>query len=523
MEASSTLLARAEAALASIGVKRDAYVDGTLFVRSAIGGARIAKLREADGTSADETISRSVEASIRWRDTAPATRADLVRRIADNLRRHREDLAILLSIETGKLLPDSLAEADRAILRCDHAVGLLQASSATNNIAGSGYRMQEAWHPLGVTGCITSFSEPVAQFAAHAFATVMCGNSVIWKPSEKASLTASAMFEIIQRTAADFPAAQGLFRLLVGGRDIGKLLCDDFRVSLVSAAGSMNTGRAIGLKLSQRFARSVLYLGGNNAAIVCPSADLKLALPLIVEAIIYRTGQGCGNVRRLFVHRDVYETVTNMLKTALANVPVGDPLLPDSAMGPLIDRSAFENMHRALQESKNERGRVTGGERVAATEFPAAYYVRPALVEMPAHAGPMLRETLAPILYVMQVRSLAEAIELNNATDAGLGAAIFTQEMREADLFLGAGGIDCGMASVNRCLVHDEIGLPFGGDKSSGGGRLSGTDCTTHMRRSVVSMNLGGQPELRPHMRFDMGLSAEPVRQPEAMRRAPGR
>lgn len=525
-----TLPASADEVLSRIGVRRETYGDGTLFVRSAIDGSRIAKLREADGASADAAMSRSVAAFAAWRETGLAERAELVRLIGEHLRRSASDIAHLITLETGKLLHDSLEETEQAIARCDYAIGLARQIHGNAGIPERRlYYTYDAWHPLGVTGCITAFNLPLLQFAIHAFTTVMCGNTVIWKPSEKASLSALAVFEVVGRAVREFGRApEGLFGLLIGGRDIGKLLCDDSRVDLVSASGSIHAGRNISLKLAQRFAHSLLHLSGNNAAIICPSADLDQAIPLLAEATCYASGQSCSNLRRLFVHEDAYDTTVSRLKNVLSRVPIGNPLMQVSAMGPLIGRTAFEGMQRALQEARSERARVTGGERVLATEFPVAYYVRPAIVEMPMQDGPMLRETLAPILYVMRVASVDKAIALNNAAEAGLASSIFTRDMNESHAFFSVGGNDCGMASLNTCLSRADIGVPFGGNKASGGGRTAGTDSwKAHVRRAVVTLSFAGEPELPPSMRWalDAGRDdpAATVTSPAAKPRAPGK
>ncbi|RTL72611.1 MAG: aldehyde dehydrogenase family protein [Hyphomicrobiales bacterium] len=504
MDAPHTLPLDARQTLDRIGIKREAYSDGTLFVRSAIDGSRLAKLRETDGKQADAAMARSVKAFASWRETGLGERLELVRLIGEHLRRHAADLAHIITLETGKPLADSLEEVTQAIARCDYASGLGHQIHGTAGVPEQRNQYTyDAWHPLGPTGCITSFNQTVLQYAVHAFITVMCGNTVIWKPSEKSSLSALAVFEVIQQAVRQFgKAPQGLFELLLGGRDIGKLLCEDSRISLVSASGSMNAGRTIGLKLAQRFSRSLLHLGGNNAALICPSADLGLALPQIVDAVCFSSGQCCRNLRRLFVYEEIYDEVVTRLKSALDRVPVGDPLDPATAMGPLIGRAAFESMQRALQEVRAEAAPVTGGERVLAERYPLAYYVKPAVVEMAEQDGPMLRETLAPIVYVMRVSSVREAIALNNDADAGLASSIFSRDLDETNEFFGPNGNDCGMANLNLCLCRGESGLPFGGNKASGGGRTAGTDFwKSHMRRAVVTLSFEAEPRVSPAIR----------------------
>ena len=503
MQSPSPLAADADEYLSRIGVRRDVYSDGTLFVRSAVDGSRIAKLREADGTSADAAMSRSAAAFLQWRKTGLTERANLVRLIGERLRAHAGDIAQLISIETGKLLHDSLDETEHAIARCEHAISLARQIQGRAGIPEQ--RLQysyDVWHPLGVTGCITAFNSPLLQFAMHALTTVMCGNTVIWKPSSKASLSAHAVHEIVQQAVRKFGSApDGLFELLIGGRDIGKLLCDDSRVDLVNATGSIYAGRSIGLKLAQRFARSLLQLNGNNAAIVCPSAEIDKVIPFLVEAACYSSGQSSCNLRRLFVHEDVYGETVSRLKSALDCIHAGNPLQQSSVMGPLISRTAYETMQRALQEARNERARITGGERVLNEEFPLAYYVRPAIVEMEAQIGPMLRETLAPIVYVVPVSSTREAINLNNASDAGLASSIFTRDMTESHEFFAVSGNDCGMSSLNACNLRAEVGIPFGGNKASGGGRTAGSESwKSHVRRAVVTLNFASEPTIAPHI-----------------------
>jgi aldehyde dehydrogenase (NAD+) len=364
--------------------------------------------------------------------------------------------------------------------------------------------MMETWHPLGVCGVISAFNFPVAVWSWNAALALVCGDPVVWKPSEKTVLTALATQAIVARAAKRFGGVpEGLTEVLVGGREVGEVLVDDHRVPIVSATGSTAMGRQVGPKLAARFARAILELGGNNAAIVTPSADLGLAQRAIAFAAIGTAGQRCTTLRRLFVHESVYDALVPKLVQVYGSARIGDPREEGTLVGPLIDRAAFDGMERALAEARAAGGTVHGGGRHG--EAGEAYYVRPALVEMPQQTGPVLRETFAPILYVMRYSDFEEAIALHNAVGAGLSSSVFTLDMREAERFISAAGSDCGIANVNIGPSGAEIGGAFGGEKETGGGREAGSDSwKAYMRRATNTLNYGTTLPLAQGVKFDI-------------------
>ena len=367
--------------------------------------------------------------------------------------------------------------------------------------------MMETWHPLGVCGVISAFNFPVAVWSWNAALALVCGNPVVWKPSEKTPLTAVATQAIVERALKRFgaDAPPGLCTVLLGNRDIGELMVDDARVAVVSATGSTRMGREVAPRLASRFARAILELGGNNAAIVAPSADLDLALRGIAFAAMGTAGQRCTTLRRLFVHDSIYDVLVPRLARVYGTVKIGDPRVSGTLVGPLIDRLAFDGMERALGDTRAHGGIIHGGQRVAGIAGDGAFYVAPALVEMPTQSGAMLHETFAPILYVTRYKTLPEAIALQNAVGAGLSSSIFTLDMREAETFLSAAGSDCGIANVNIGPSGAEIGGAFGGEKETGGGREAGSDSwKAYMRRATNTVNYGTSLPLAQGVVFDV-------------------
>jgi len=364
--------------------------------------------------------------------------------------------------------------------------------------------MMETWHPLGVVGVISAFNFPVAVWSWNAALAFVCGDACVWKPSEKTPLTALAVQALFERACGRFPEApDDLSAVVIGGRETGEALVDHPKVQLVSATGSTAMGRAVGPRLAQRFARALLELGGNNAAIVAPSADLDLAMRGVAFAAMGAAGQRCTTLRRLFVHETRYDEFVPRLRSAYASVAVGDPRREGVLVGPLIDARAFEAMQLALDLARDVDGRITGGERLDGAS--GAFYVRPALVEMPRQAEVVQRETFAPILYVMRYRHLSEAIALQNDVAQGLSSSIFTNDMREAELFISARGSDCGIANVNIGPSGAEIGGAFGGEKETGGGREAGSDSwKAYMRRATNTLNWGRSLPLAQGVRFDL-------------------
>lgn len=470
-----------------LGVDRRLWTEGEMSSFTPITGERMARLITADARAIDEALDTATAAYRAWRHVPAPRRGELVRLWGDELRAAKDDLAKLVTIEAGKIPSEGAGEVQEMIDICDFAVGLSrQLYGLTIATERPGHRMMEVWHPLGVVGVISAFNFPVAVWAWNAALALVCGNSVVWKPSEKTPLTALATQAIFERAVARFgDAPPGLAPLLIGGREAGEALVDDARVALVSATGSTRMGRAVAPRLAARFARAILELGGNNGVIVAPSADLDLALRGVAFGAIGTAGQRCTTTRRLFLHDSIYDGFVAKLKTAYASVGVGNPLEGDRLVGPLIDRAAYEMMQEALTAARQAGGMVYGGERVGEG---ASFYVKPALVEMPGQVGPVLDETFAPILYVMRYCDLDAVIELHNDVAAGLSSAIFTTDMREAERFLVAS--DCGIANVNLGTSGAEIGGAFGGEKETGGGRESGSDAwRQYMRRATNTIN----------------------------------
>ena len=507
----SELASTAADILKVLGVPRAAYAGGAFPVTTPISGEVIGRVDHLGPREVDSTIEVAHAAFLEWRDVPAPKRGELVRLFGEELRANKAALGQLVTIENGKIVSEGLGEVQEMIDICDFAVGLSrQLHGLTIASERKQHRMMETWHPLGVTGIISAFNFPVAVWAWNAALALVCGNSCVWKPSEKTPLTALATQALFESAVLRFEADGGtapphLSSVILGGREIGEALVRNPLVPLVSATGSTAMGRAIAPVLAKRFSRAILELGGNNGAIVCPSADLDLTLRAVAFASIGTAGQRCTTLRRLFVHENVYEQFVPRLKHAYASVKVGNPPDEGTLAGPLIDANAFDAMQSALNEAKAEGGTVFGGQRVEQGLPPRAFYVQPALVEMPAQAGPVLKETFAPILYIMRYRELDEVIALHNAVPQGLSSSIFTNDLREAELFLSAKGSDCGIANVNIGPSGAEIGGAFGGEKETGGGRESGSDCwKLYMRRATNTINFGTSLPLAQGVKFDL-------------------
>jgi aldehyde dehydrogenase (NAD+) len=492
--------------LDALGVPRAQTGGGALAVHTPITSERIAELMPTSVERADQRIAAAETAFRQWREWPAPRRGELVRVFGEVLRAHKTPLAELVTLEAGKIGAEGQGEVQEMIDICDYAVGLSrQLHGLTIASERPAHRMLETWHPLGPVGVISAFNFPVAVWAWNAALAWVCGNPVIWKPSEKTPLTALACQALFEQAAARFgEAPAGLSQVLIGDAALGRQLVDDARIPLVSATGSTAMGRQLAPRLAARFARAILELGGNNAALVCPSADLELTLRAVAFSAMGTAGQRCTTLRRLFVHRRVYDRLLPALKAAYASVAVGDPRQAQTLVGPLIDARAGEAMARALAEARALGGRVLGGEVVDLA--PGACYRRPALVELSAQGGPVLRETFAPLLYVMPFEDLDEAIAQQNAVEQGLSSAIFTTDLREAERFLSAAGSDCGIANVNIGTSGAEIGGAFGGEKATGGGRESGSDSWKgYMRRATNTLNYGRALPLAQGVRFDLG------------------
>ncbi|HEX6266074.1 MAG TPA: aldehyde dehydrogenase family protein [Burkholderiales bacterium] len=496
----------ASALLEELGVDLAAHAGRGLACRSPIDGGEIAALR-ADGSAAVQAkIGAAADAWREWRRVPAPRRGELVRLFGEELRSHKRALGRLVSVETGKILQEGDGEVQEMIDICDFAVGLSrQLYGLTIASERPGHRMMETWHPLGVVGVITAFNFPVAVWAWNAALALACGDTLVWKPSEKAPLCALACQALLERAAARFGAPQALSQVAIGGREAGDALVGDARVALVSATGSTRMGRAVAARAAERVARTLLELGGNNAMIVAPSADLDLAVRAITFAAAGTAGQRCTSLRRLFVHESIYGKLIPSLKKIYASLPVGDPLEAGALVGPLIDAGAFEAMQAALGEARREGGVVHGGERAAVPGCEGGHYARSALVEMPRQTPIMHRETFAPILYAVPYRDLEEAIAWHNAVPQGLASSIFTGDVREAERFMAAEGSDCGIVNVNIGPSGAEIGGAFGGEKETGGGREAGSDAwKAYMRRATNTINYSRELPLAQGIRFEL-------------------
>jgi aldehyde dehydrogenase (NAD+) len=432
-------------------------------------------------------------------------RGELVRLLGEELRAAKAALGAVVTLEAGKIVSEGLGEVQEMIDICDFAVGLSrQLHGLTIASERPGHRMMETWHPIGPVAVITAFNFPVAVWSWNAALALVCGNPVIWKPSEKANLAALATMGILARALARFgDAPEGLVQLLPGAGEIGAALAADGRVPVVSATGSTRMGRAVAPVVAARFGRSILELGGNNAMIVAPTADLDMAVRAIVFSAVGTAGQRCTTLRRLIVHEDVRADLLARLRRAYGSLRVGDPRSPGVLVGPLIDQGALDAMQAALAQARAEGGIVHGGAAVGTGQGGA--YAAPAIVEMPGQSAIVRQETFAPILYVMGYRDFAQAVAMQNDVPQGLSSCIFTRDLREAEGFMSASGSDCGIANVNIGPSGAEIGGAFGGEKETGGGRESGSDAWKgYMRRATNTVNYSAALPLAQGVSFDV-------------------
>jgi len=504
--------------LRAVGLDPDGLQDGDLVVRSPIDGSTIARLRTTTEAQLGGILDDANAAFQRWRQVPAPKRGELVRIFGEELRAHKDALGDLVTLEAGKIVAEARGEVQEMIDVCDFAVGQSrQLYGRTIASERPGHRMMETWHPLGVVGVISAFNFPVAVWAWNAALALVCGDPVVWKPSEKTPLSALASQAILDKAIARFVTETGigagddegwagLSSVVVGERATGQALVSDPRVALVSATGSIPMGRAVGPVVAERFGRSLLELGGNNAMVVAPSADLDLAVRAITFAAVGTAGQRCTTLRRLIVHRSIADDLVKELQRIYDGLPIGDPFESGTLVGPLIDQPAADAMETALDAARAEGGVVHGGGRALGDRFPDGAYVHPALAEMPAQTDLVRRETFAPILYVLRYDDLDEAIGLNNDVTQGLSSCIFTMDMREAERFVAADGSDCGIANVNIGPSGAEIGGAFGGEKETGGGRESGSDSwKSYMRRSTATVNFSTDLPLAQGINFDVG------------------
>ena len=474
-------------------------------VTSPVNGELLFSVREQDAGDVAIAVDRAQDAFRQWRTVPAPVRGGLVRRFGELLRQHKEDLATLVGLEVGKIRSEALGEVQEMIDICEFAVGLSrQLYGRTISSERPGHRLMEVWHPLGVVGVISAFNFPVAVWSWNTALALVCGDPVVWKPSELAPLSALASAALLDRAIAEEGAPAGLNSVVLGGADVGEALVGSSGVALLSATGSTRMGRAVGPRVADRFGRSLLELGGNNAAIVTPSADLDLTTRGIVFSAAGTAGQRCTTMRRVIAHVDVVDELTDRVAAAYRRLPIGSPLEEGTLVGPLISDAAHKAMQDALHAARQQGGElVAGGERRLADEAPDAYYVEPAVVRMPAQTDIVRQETFAPILYVLPYRTLEEAIALNNDVPQGLSSSIFTSDHAEAERFLAPDGSDCGIVNVNIGTSGAEIGGAFGGEQETGGGRESGSDARRgYMRRVTNTINYSGELPLAQGVKF---------------------
>ncbi|WP_280304416.1 L-piperidine-6-carboxylate dehydrogenase [Nocardia neocaledoniensis] len=497
---SEQLSLRARALLQGLGAS--VPEPGTWLARTPISGGTLLQLTADTPAVVDAAIDRAATAFESWRTVPAPVRAALVRRLAELLVAHKGELAELVTLEAGKIGAEALGEVQEMIDVCEFAIGLSrQLYGATMPSERPGHRLMETWHPLGVVGVISAFNFPVAVWSWNTAIALVCGDTVVWKPSETTPLTALACHTLLRRAAVDVGADPEVHQLVQGGVAVGETLVEDSRVALLSATGSIRMGATVAPKVAARFGRCLLELGGNNAAIVAPSADLELAVRGIVFAAAGTAGQRCTTLRRLIAHTSVADRLVERLAAAYGQLRVGNPLDEGVLVGPLINERAFTAMQKALSLAVDSGGEIVcGGERVELVG-PDAYYVRPAIVRMPEQTELVREETFAPILYVLTYNDIESAIALNNDVTQGLSSAIFTLDQREAELFLA--GSDCGIANVNIGTSGAEIGGAFGGEKHTGGGRESGSDSwKAYMRRATNTINYSTELPLAQGIHF---------------------
>jgi aldehyde dehydrogenase (NAD+) len=489
------LVAETNAILSRLGVTLPSASTpnaATLSARSPITGEELASIPAHTAGQVHDIVGTAHEAFLLWRSVPAPVRGQLVRELGELLREHKADLGALVSIEAGKIRSEGLGEVQEMIDICDLAVGLSrQLTGLTIASERPGHRMMEQWHPLGVVGVISAFNFPVAVWSWNTALALVCGDPVVWKPSEKTLLTALACQALMTEAARRAGAPEALSAVILGGPEVGEALVDDSRVALISATGSTRMGRAVAPKVAGRFGRLLLELGGNNAAIVAPSADLDLTVRGIVFSAAGTAGQRCTSLRRVIAHSSIVDELVERIAAAYRTLPIGSPLADGTLVGPLVDEAAYVGYASALAKAQADGGDlVVGGERVLADKASGAYYVQPAIVRMPAQTDVVRSETFAPILYVLSYDTFEEALALHNDVPQGLSSSIFTLNVREAEQFLAPAGSDCGIANVNIGPSGAEIGGAFGGEKETGGGRESGSDAwKAYMRRATNTVN----------------------------------
>jgi aldehyde dehydrogenase (NAD+) len=473
--------------------------------RSPITGEDLFDVPAAGRAEVEAAIAAAKAAFSEWRTTPAPVRGALVKRLGALLTEHKAQVAELVTIEAGKIPSEALGEVQETIDICDFAVGLSrQLDGRTMPSERPNHRLMETWHPLGVVGLITAFNFPAAVWSWNTAVALVCGDAIVWKPSTLTPLTSMACSALLDRAASESGAPAGVHRLVIADAQVGQALVDSPDVALVSATGSERMGAEIAPRVAARMGRTLLELGGNNAAVVTPSADLELARRAIVFAAAGTAGQRCTTLRRVIAHEDVADELVAGLHEVFGRLPIGDPGAPGTLVGPLINERAYREMADALEEARADGGElIVGGGRRATAGVSDAYYVEPAIVRMPAQTELVRRETFAPILYVMTYRDFEDAIGLHNGVPQGLSSSIFTRDQREAERFLAPDGSDCGIVNVNIGTSGAEIGGAFGGEKSTGGGRESGSDAwRAYMRRATNTINYSDDLPLAQGVEF---------------------
>lgn len=483
------------------------FTEGSLTVRSPIDGSILGKLQETPAASMQAVIDRSHAAFLAWRMVPAPARGELVRLWGEELRTAKQDIGHIISMEVGKIVEEGLGEVQEGVDICEFALGLSrQLHGKTIVSERPGHRIMEQFHPLGPVAVITAFNFPSAVFAWNAALALVCGDPVIFKPSEKAPLSGLATFKALERAIAKFGdrAPDGLAQIVIGMTPLAETLVESPVIPLVSATGSTRMGRIVGPKVASRFGKRILELGGNNAMIVTPAADLDMAVRAVLFGAVGTAGQRCTSLRRLIVHRSVKEALLERIQRAYGNLRIGNPLTPGSLVGPLIDESAFNAMQNSIEVAQAEGGKLLrGGKRVLEKEYPKGFFVEPAIVDMPSQTEIVKHETFAPLLYLLTYDDLEEAIKLNNDVPQGLSSCIFSNSMQEVELFISQAGSDCGMANVNIGPNGAEIGGAFGGEKETGGDRESGSDAwKQYMRRTTNTINFSRELPLAQGINF---------------------
>ncbi len=500
--------ARVADILKDLDINPSHFENGDLEVFSPINGGLMGRVKMDTAETVETKIAASAEAFKKWRTVPAPRRGELVRLLGEELRTYKDALGALVTAECGKIFEEGKGEVQEMIDICEFAVGLSrQVHGLTIASERPGHHMREYWQPLGPVGIISAFNFPVAVWSWNTALALICGDPVIWKPSEKTPMVAVACQKILERAIAKFgdDAPEGLSSVIIGMKDVGEQMVDDHRVPLISATGSTRMGREVAPRVAERFGKCILELGGNNAIIVTPSADLDMAIPGIVFGAVGTAGQRCTTTRRLIVHEDVYDSLVLRLKKAYAGIRIGDPLKAGTLVGPLIDKASFDGMERALEAARGEGGEVTGGGRAIAEEYPDAFYAQPAIVELPEQTASMCDETFAPILYIVKYSDFDDAVAIQNGVPQGLSSSVFTTDVREAEAFISAAGSDCGIANVNIGTSGAEIGGAFGGEKETGGGRESGSDAwRAYMRRQTSTVNYSRELPLAQGIKFDL-------------------